>query len=34
MIGNRPGLTTLEEAVAFQKELNLELYELARIMEQ
>lgn len=34
IIKNRPGLTPLEEAVAFQKELNLELYELARVMEQ
>ena len=34
MIKNTPGATPLEEAVAFQKELNLELYELARIMEQ
>jgi 6-phosphofructokinase 1 len=37
MIGmnkNSPGSTPLEEAVAFQKELNLELYELARVMEQ
>jgi 6-phosphofructokinase 1 len=30
----RPGLTPLAEAVAFQKELNLELYELAKMMEQ
>jgi hypothetical protein len=28
------GLTPLEEAVAFQKELNLELYALAMLMEQ
>jgi 6-phosphofructokinase 1 len=34
MIMGSTGLTPLEEAVAFQKELNLELYELARIMEQ
>jgi 6-phosphofructokinase 1 len=34
MKGGRPGLTPLEEAVAFQKELNLELYELAKMMEQ
>jgi 6-phosphofructokinase 1 len=34
MIRGSTGLTPLEEAVAFQKELNLELYELARIMEQ
>jgi 6-phosphofructokinase 1 len=29
-----PGLTPLAEAVAFQKELNLELYRLAKMMEQ
>jgi 6-phosphofructokinase 1 len=34
MLKGRPGLTPLQEAVAFQKELNLELYELCRIMEQ
>jgi 6-phosphofructokinase 1 len=34
MIQGRPGLTPLEEAVAFQKELNLELYEIAKMMEQ
>jgi 6-phosphofructokinase 1 len=34
MIEGSPGLTPLEEAIAFQKELNLELYELAKIMEQ
>jgi 6-phosphofructokinase 1 len=34
MTEGRIGLTPLEEAVAFQKELNLELYELARMMEQ
>ncbi len=34
MIKGSVGLTPLEEAVAFQKELNLELHELARIMEQ
>jgi 6-phosphofructokinase 1 len=34
MLKGRPGLTPLEEAVAVQKELNLELYELAKIMEQ
>ena len=34
MIKGRAGLTPLEEAVAFQKELNLELYELARMMEK
>jgi 6-phosphofructokinase 1 len=34
LVQGRPGLTPLEEAVAFQKELNLELYELARMMEK
>lgn len=34
MLKGRPALTPLEEAVAFQKELNLELYELAKMMEQ
>jgi hypothetical protein len=34
MVQGRPGSTPLEEAVAFQKELNLELYELAKMMEQ
>jgi 6-phosphofructokinase 1 len=34
MIQGRPGLTPLEKAVAFQKELNLELYEIAKMMEQ
>lgn len=34
MLKGRPGLTPLEEAVAFQKELNLELYRLAKMMEQ
>jgi 6-phosphofructokinase 1 len=34
MIEGRPGLTPLEKAVAFQKELNLELYEIAKMMEQ
>jgi len=34
MIQGRPGLTPLEEAVAFQKELNLELHEIAKMMEQ
>jgi 6-phosphofructokinase 1 len=34
MLKGRPGLTPLGEAVAFQKELNLELYELCRVMEQ
>lgn len=34
IIQGRPGLTPLEEAVAFQKELNLELYELAKMMEK
>jgi 6-phosphofructokinase 1 len=34
MLKGRPGLTPLEEAVAFQKELNLELYELCKVMEQ
>jgi 6-phosphofructokinase 1 len=29
-----PGLTPLAEAVAFQKELNLELYRLSKMMEQ
>ena len=30
----KPAGRPLEEAVAFQKELNLELHELARMMEQ
>ncbi len=34
VLEGRPGLTPLEEAVAFQKKLNLELYELAKVMEQ
>jgi 6-phosphofructokinase 1 len=34
LLDGRPGLTPLEEAVAFQKELNRELYELARMMEK
>jgi len=34
MIEGHTGLTPLDEAVAFQKELDLELYELCRIMEQ
>ena len=34
IIKNSPGLTPLEEAVAFQKKLNPELYELAKVMEQ
>jgi 6-phosphofructokinase 1 len=34
LVQGRPGLTPLEEAVAYQKELNLELYELARMMEK
>jgi 6-phosphofructokinase 1 len=34
MIKGRPGLTPLDEAVAFQKELNMEMYELARMMEK
>jgi 6-phosphofructokinase 1 len=34
MIKGRPGLTPLDEAVAFQKEVNIELYELAKMMEQ
>ena len=34
MIEGHAGLTPLEEAVAFQKELDMELYELCRIMEQ
>jgi len=34
MLQGRLGLTPLEQAVAFQKELNLELYELAKMMEQ
>jgi 6-phosphofructokinase 1 len=34
MIKGSPGLTPLEEAVAFQKELNAEMYELARMMEK
>lgn len=34
MKGGTPGLTPLAEAVAFQKELNLELYQLAKMMEQ
>jgi 6-phosphofructokinase 1 len=34
MLKGRPGLTPLEEAVAFQKDLNMELYELAKMMEQ
>jgi 6-phosphofructokinase 1 len=34
MIMGSTGLTPLEEAVAFQKELNLELYGLSRMMEQ
>jgi 6-phosphofructokinase 1 len=33
MIKGRPGPTPLAEAVAFQKELNMELYELAKMME-
>jgi 6-phosphofructokinase 1 len=34
MVEGKVGLTPLEEAVAFQKELNMEMCELARIMEQ
>ena len=34
MVKGRPGLTPLQEAIAFQKELNLELYELAKMMEK
>jgi 6-phosphofructokinase 1 len=34
MEGGTSGLTPLAEAVAFQKELNLELYRLAKMMEQ
>ena len=34
MLQGRLGLTPLEQAVAFQKELNLELCELAKMMEQ
>jgi 6-phosphofructokinase 1 len=34
MVEGHTGLTPLDEAVAFQKELDLELYELCRIMEQ
>jgi len=34
MVEGKVGLTPLEEAVAFQKELDMEICELARIMEQ
>lgn len=34
MVRGKVGLTPLEEAVAFQKELDMEICELARIMEQ
>ncbi len=34
IIKGQPGLTPLEQAVAFQKKLNLEYYELAKMMEQ
>ena len=34
MVKGRPGLTPLQEAIAFQKDLNLELYELAKMMEK
>lgn len=33
-VGNRSALTPLEEAIAFQKEINKELYKLAAIMEK